>query len=67
MPSVKLKAIIFDIGRVLVRIDVARAMQGLSIWQLTLSSRTLVSDRKGSAMARLARGPDGSRATGICI
>src|SRR5580692_11589141 len=30
MPSAKLKAIIFDIGRVLVRIDVARAMQGLS-------------------------------------
>jgi FMN phosphatase YigB (HAD superfamily) len=30
MPSAKLKTIIFDIGRVLVRIDVARAMQGLS-------------------------------------
>jgi glucose-1-phosphatase len=30
MPSTKLRAIIFDIGRVLVRIDVARAMQGLS-------------------------------------
>src|ERR1700722_5770184 len=30
MPSGKLKAIIFDIGRVLVRIDVSRAMQGLT-------------------------------------
>lgn len=30
MHSTKLKAIIFDIGRVLVRIDVARAMQGLA-------------------------------------
>ena len=30
MPSAKLKAIIFDIGRVLVRIDVGRAMQGLA-------------------------------------
>jgi FMN phosphatase YigB (HAD superfamily) len=30
MPSNKPRAIIFDIGRVLVRIDVARAMQGLS-------------------------------------
>ena len=29
MPSTKLRAIIFDIGRVLVRIDVGRAMQGL--------------------------------------
>jgi len=30
MPATKLKAIIFDIGRVLVRIDVGRAMQGLA-------------------------------------
>jgi glucose-1-phosphatase len=30
MPPIKLKAIIFDIGRVLVRIDVGRAMQGLA-------------------------------------
>jgi len=30
MHSTKLKAIIFDIGRVLVRIDVGRAMQGLA-------------------------------------
>ena len=30
MPSAKLRAIIFDIGRVLVRIDVGRAMQGLA-------------------------------------
>jgi glucose-1-phosphatase len=30
MAPTKLKAVIFDIGRVLVRIDVARAMQGLS-------------------------------------
>ena len=30
MPPTKLKAIIFDIGRVLVRIDVGRAMQGLA-------------------------------------
>lgn len=30
MPSPKLKAIIFDIGRVLVRVDVARAMEGLA-------------------------------------
>jgi HAD superfamily hydrolase (TIGR01509 family) len=30
MPAPKLRAIIFDIGRVLVRIDVARAMQGLA-------------------------------------
>ena len=30
MPSSNLRAIIFDIGRVLVRVDVARAMQGLA-------------------------------------
>lgn len=30
MPTAKLRAIIFDIGRVLVRIDVARAMQDLA-------------------------------------
>jgi HAD superfamily hydrolase (TIGR01509 family) len=30
MPAAKLRAIIFDIGRVLVRVDVARAMQGLA-------------------------------------
>jgi len=30
MPPARLRAIIFDIGRVLVRIDVARAMQGLA-------------------------------------
>ncbi|MGB7284095.1 MAG: HAD family phosphatase [Candidatus Acidiferrum sp.] len=30
MPSPNLRAIIFDIGRVLVRVDVARAMQGLA-------------------------------------
>jgi glucose-1-phosphatase len=30
MPAPKLRAIIFDIGRVLVRIDVARAMNGLA-------------------------------------
>jgi glucose-1-phosphatase len=30
MPATKLKAIIFDIGRVLVHIDVGRAMQGLA-------------------------------------
>jgi glucose-1-phosphatase len=30
MPPIKLKAIIFDIGRVLVRIDVGGAMQGLA-------------------------------------
>ncbi|HKN74547.1 MAG TPA: HAD family phosphatase [Candidatus Acidoferrum sp.] len=30
MPIPKIRAIIFDIGRVLVRIDVARAMQGLA-------------------------------------
>jgi glucose-1-phosphatase len=30
MPTAKLRAIIFDIGRVLVRVDVARAMQGLA-------------------------------------
>jgi len=30
MPSPKLRAIIFDIGRVLVQVDVARAMQGLA-------------------------------------
>ncbi|MGB8475644.1 MAG: HAD family phosphatase [Candidatus Acidiferrum sp.] len=30
MPVSKLRAIIFDIGRVLVRVDVARAMQGLA-------------------------------------
>lgn len=31
MPAAKLRAIIFDIGRVLVRIDVPRAMQGLAV------------------------------------
>ena len=30
MPATKLRALIFDIGRVLVRVDVARAMQGLT-------------------------------------
>jgi HAD superfamily hydrolase (TIGR01509 family) len=30
MPAAKLRAIIFDIGRVLVQVDVARAMQGLA-------------------------------------
>jgi HAD superfamily hydrolase (TIGR01509 family) len=30
MPSPKLRAIIFDIGRVLIRIDVSRAMEGLA-------------------------------------
>lgn len=30
MPASKLRAIIFDIGRVLVRVDIARAMQGLA-------------------------------------
>jgi len=30
MPAAKLRAIIFDIGRVLIRIDVSRAMQGLA-------------------------------------
>jgi glucose-1-phosphatase len=30
MPAAKLSAVIFDIGRVLVRVDVARAMQGLA-------------------------------------
>ena len=30
MPAPKLRAIIFDIGRVLVRVDVGRAMQGLA-------------------------------------
>src|ERR1700719_111599 len=30
MPAAKLKAIIFDIGRVLVRVDVGRAMQGIA-------------------------------------
>ena|ERR1700675_851454 len=30
MPASKLRAIIFDIGRVLIRIDVSRAMQGLA-------------------------------------
>jgi glucose-1-phosphatase len=30
MPAPKLRAIIFDIGRVLVRVDIARAMQGLA-------------------------------------
>jgi HAD superfamily hydrolase (TIGR01509 family) len=30
MPAARLRAIIFDIGRVLIRVDVARAMQGLA-------------------------------------
>ena len=30
MPATKFRAIIFDIGRVIVRVDVARAMQGLA-------------------------------------
>lgn len=30
MPAPKLRAVIFDIGRVLIRIDVSRAMQGLA-------------------------------------
>ncbi len=38
MPPAKLRAIIFDIGRVLVRIDVARAMQGLASGTRSLPS-----------------------------
>jgi FMN phosphatase YigB (HAD superfamily) len=30
MPAAKLRAIIFDIGRVLIRVDLGRAMQGLA-------------------------------------
>lgn len=38
MPGSKLRAIIFDIGRVIIRVDVARAMQGLAAGSSLLPS-----------------------------
>lgn len=52
MPSPKLKAIIFDIGRVLVRVDVARAMQGLA------SGTTLSPAELWTALEKDPRWPD---------
>lgn len=52
MPSPKLKAIIFDIGRVLVRVDVARAMQGLT------SGTTLSPAELWTALEKDPRWPD---------
>lgn len=52
MPHPKLRAIIFDIGRVLVRIDVARAMQGLA------SGSALSPGELWSAIEKDPRWPD---------
>lgn len=52
MPSQKLRAIIFDIGRVLVRVDVARAMQGLA------SGASLTPAELWSAIEKDPRWPD---------
>ena len=52
MPSPKLRAIIFDIGRVLVRVDVARAMQGLA------SGSSLSPSELWSAIEKDPRWPD---------
>jgi HAD superfamily hydrolase (TIGR01509 family) len=52
MPSPKLRAIIFDIGRVLVQVDVARAMQGLA------SGSTLSPSEFWSAIERDPSWPD---------
>ena len=66
MPPPKLRAIIFDIGRVLVRIDVARAMQGLS------SGAPSLPPNSGRLSKRIPGGPTGKKAewlhaTGIFI
>ncbi len=52
MPAPKLRAIIFDIGRVLVRVDVARAMQGLA------SGTSLSPAELWSAIEKDPRWPD---------
>lgn len=52
MPAPKLRAIIFDIGRVLVRVDVARAMQGLA------SGTSLSPSELWSAIEKDPRWPD---------
>lgn len=52
MPSTKLRAIIFDIGRVLVRIDVGNAMQGLA------SGGTLSPSELWTAIEKDPRWPD---------
>jgi HAD superfamily hydrolase (TIGR01509 family) len=52
MPPAKIKAIIFDIGRVLVRVDVARAMQGLA------SGSALSSSELWTAIEKDPRWPD---------
>ena len=59
MPSAKVKAVIFDIGRVLVRIDVAEPCKA-SPPGFTLSHRPLVCNREGSSLARLAGRTNGS-------
>ena len=66
MPATKLKAIIFDIGRVLVRIDVGRAMQGLA------SGGSLSPSELWTAIEKDPRWPIGKKvaclpATGISI
>lgn len=52
MTSNKLRAVIFDIGRVLVRVDVARAMQGLT------SGSSLTPAELWSAIEKDPRWPD---------
>lgn len=52
MSATKLRAIIFDIGRVLVRVDVARAMQGLA------SGTSLTPSELWSAIEKDPRWPD---------
>jgi glucose-1-phosphatase len=52
MSATKLRAIIFDIGRVLVRVDVARAMQGLA------SGTSLSPSELWSAIEKDPRWPD---------
>ena len=52
MPATKFRAIIFDIGRVLIRVDVSRAMTGLA------SSPALTPQETWSAIEKDPRWPD---------
>ena len=50
----KIRAVIFDIGRVLVRLDIAGAMGGLAGTYFAHATRNLGRHRTRPAMARLA-------------
>ena len=65
MPSTKVRAIISDIGRVIVGVDVSRAVQEPLHRHLAFAQRNLVRDRKRSALARSCRKAASPRATGI--